>query len=62
MARRQRKYYEKPHVMAPEIARRFRAIIEQGKKEKSSKKPTNLPKPRWMLFRWDTLEDVDQGD
>jgi hypothetical protein len=62
MARRQIKYYEKPHVMDPEIRRRFQEFIDQGKKRSSPSKPTLKPKTGWLLYRWDTLEDVDQGD
>jgi hypothetical protein len=62
MARRKDKHYEKPHVMAPWIRRRFRELINEGKKEQSPSKLTSLPKPKYLHFRWDTLEDVDQGD
>lgn len=61
MARRRRTYYEKPHVMAPEIARRFQELIDGGKKKRSPKTPIS-PKSGWMLFRLDNLEDADQGD
>jgi hypothetical protein len=62
MAKRQTKYYEKPHVMAPWIRRRFRELINEGKKEQSPSKPADPPKPKYLHFRWDTLEDADQGD
>jgi len=63
MPRRKPRYYEKPHVMDPEIRRRFQEFIDQGKKKPSPSKPKlPIPKPRWQLWRWDTLEDVDQGD
>lgn len=48
--------------MRPEIRRRFQELIDNGKKKQSPSKPTRSPKPQWQLWRWDTLEDVDQGD
>lgn len=60
MARRKPKYPDKPHVMRPEIRKRFEALM--GKKvEKEAKPPSQVPEPKWELWRWDNLEDVPQN-
>lgn len=54
MPRRQIRYPEKPHRMAPEIEQRFRELIA-GKKPEPKK-----DRPRWQLWRWDNLRDCPE--
>jgi len=59
VARRKPKYSEKPHIMSEAIAQKFRSFMEP-KKAKESKAPWAEPMGGWLLYRWDTLEDVKQ--
>lgn len=57
MSKRKPKYQDRPHVMKPEIQRRFEALM-QPKQEPGKK--SHVPIKKWELWRWDTLEDVPQ--
>lgn len=61
MPRRKERYPEKPHVMKPEIRRRFEAFMAPVPKRRNLRPTPSAPKGGWMLFRWDNLEDSDQG-
>jgi hypothetical protein len=58
MPRRKSPFPVKPHVMDPAIRRKFQAFIDQGKPKPKPKEWKY--KPKWGLWRWDTLEDVPQ--
>jgi len=54
MPRRQIRYPEKPHKMAPDIEKRFKAMM---KKKKAPIEWTPKPIKGWQLWEWNSLKD-----
>jgi hypothetical protein len=60
MPKRKVKYEDKPHVMRPELRKRFEALMAPEYEEPDKSQPAHWKHPHWELWRWDTLEDVPQ--